>query len=128
MEDSKQLENTGRIFATQLVHCVMRKDYPTWIPETAIEDVDIFPESMRTEIEKICDLNFSPFWWEFRQSFAGKERTDVTFNKFCSCMCSIIEHQEIKLETFLKYAAKLAKISTFIYKDVVEAPNIAIGI
>ncbi|GFQ76446.1 hypothetical protein TNCT_402971 [Trichonephila clavata] len=126
MEDSKQLENTGRIFATTLVHCVIRKDFPNWIPKAAIGDVDIFSEFMQTEIENICQLNSSLFWWEFLQSFAGKEKTAVTFNKFCSCMSSIIEHQEIKLEMFLKYAATLAKISTFIYEDVVEAPYIAV--
>ncbi|GFQ76448.1 hypothetical protein TNCT_402981 [Trichonephila clavata] len=124
MEDSKHFENIGRIFATKLVYSVIRKEFPKRIP--AIQGVDIFSEFMQTEIENICQLNSSQFWGEFLQSFAGKEKTVVTFNEFCSCMSSIIEHQEIKLETFLEYAAKLAKISTFIYVDVVQAPSIAI--
>ncbi|GFT97170.1 hypothetical protein TNCV_3858281 [Trichonephila clavipes] len=127
MEDSKQLENTARIFATKLVNYVMRKDIPTWIPESAFEDDDIFPVFMQAEIENICEQNSIPFLLEFRQSFAGNEKTKVTFHRFCSRMTSIILHQDVKLETFLNYAAKLAKISTYIFKNVVEAPNIAIG-
>ncbi|GFY76925.1 hypothetical protein TNIN_318061 [Trichonephila inaurata madagascariensis] len=127
MEDSKQLENAARIFATKLVHCVMRKDIPTWIPEPAVEDDDIFPDFMQTEIESICEEESIAFLCEFRQSFFESEKTNETFNKFCSRMSSIIQHQEVQFETFLNYAARLAKTSTYIYEDVVEAPNIAIG-
>ncbi|GFY61261.1 hypothetical protein TNIN_344401 [Trichonephila inaurata madagascariensis] len=126
MEDSKQLKKRARIFATKLVHCVMRKEVPTWTSESAFEDDDIFPNLMQTEIEKICELNSLSVLCDYRRSFAGKEKTIEAFNKFCSSMSSITLQQEVKLETFLNYAAFLAKMSTYIYKAVIEAPDIAI--
>ncbi|GFQ76467.1 hypothetical protein TNCT_403061 [Trichonephila clavata] len=126
MEDSTQLENTARIFATQLVHCVMRKYIPSWIPEVAVEDVNIFPDSIKTEIEMTCELNSTADWWEFHQNFIAKEKTNASFEKFCSRKSSLIQHEE-NTEAFFTYAANLAKFSTLIYDNVVEAPNIAIG-
>ncbi|GFQ76465.1 hypothetical protein TNCT_403051 [Trichonephila clavata] len=127
MADSKQLENTARIFATKLVHCVMRKYIPNWTPEVAIEDDDIFPDSMKTEIEKVCQENALLFSGEYQRKFGGKEKTNATFEKFCSHMSSLIQDEEENRDIFLYYAAKLARISTHIYENVVEAPNIAIG-
>ncbi|GFY76922.1 hypothetical protein TNIN_318031 [Trichonephila inaurata madagascariensis] len=126
MEDSKQLENAARIFATKLVHCVMRKDIPTWISESAVEEDDIFPDFMQTEIENICEQKSILFWWEFSRNFAENEKTNETFYELCSRMSSIIQHQDVQLETFLSYAARLARFSTYIYEDVVEAQYIAI--
>ncbi|GFQ76454.1 hypothetical protein TNCT_403011 [Trichonephila clavata] len=124
MEVSIVLENTARIFATQLVHFVVTKHYTNWIPEALFEDY-VFPEFMQKEMVKICQLNSFPFWCEFCQSFAGKEKTAETFEEFCSCMSVIIQHQEVNTERFLNYAGKLAVFSSYIYTDYPDAPNIA---
>ncbi|GFQ76460.1 hypothetical protein TNCT_403031 [Trichonephila clavata] len=128
MEDSKRLENTARIFATKLVHCVMQKYIPNWIPEVAIEDEDdIFSDYVKSEINVICILNSLVVKWEIQENFVGKEETKMTFEKFCTRMSSIIQHEEENRERFLYYAAKLAKVAIYIYDNVVEAPDIAIG-
>ncbi|GFQ76463.1 hypothetical protein TNCT_403041 [Trichonephila clavata] len=127
MENSKKLEVAAKIFATKLIHCVMSKDYPDWILEAAFEDYNCFPECMQKKMENICQLNSYPFWMEFCQSFAGKEKTKVTFEKFCFCMSSIIQQEEVNKERFLNYACKLAVFSSYMYRNCTEAPNIAIS-
>ncbi|GFQ76452.1 hypothetical protein TNCT_403001 [Trichonephila clavata] len=86
----------------------MWKDIPTLIPEAAVEDVDILSDFMKTEIEMICHLNSIPFWLEFHRNFVGKEKENVTFEKFCSLVSSLIQHEEENKVTFLIYAVKLA--------------------
>ncbi|GFX83072.1 hypothetical protein TNCV_4986661 [Trichonephila clavipes] len=93
MADFRNHENVARMLATKLVHYVMQKDIPTWIPDKAVAE-DIFPEFMQEEIEDTCKQNQFAFWCEFRQAFAGIEKTNMTFEKFCSCMSTIMQHRK----------------------------------